>query len=46
MKEDKMSSKERVDALFTYRKPDRVPISMGATAFASKNAGLSITEAE
>lgn len=45
MKEDKMTSQERVDALFTYRKLDRVPISMGATAFAGKNVGLSITDA-
>ncbi len=44
MKQDKMNGRERMDALFNYRRLDRVPITMGATAFASKNAGLSITE--
>ncbi len=45
LKQDRMSSGERIAALFSGRRPDRVPISMGATAFASRNAGLSITEA-
>ena len=45
LKQDQMSSRERIEALFNRRKPDRVSISMGATAFASRNAGLSITEA-
>jgi len=40
-----MNSKERIDALFNYIKPDRVPIGNMAIVFSSKNAGYTITSA-
>jgi uroporphyrinogen decarboxylase len=40
-----MSSDERIRALLTYRKPDRVPIGSMATTFSCRNAGYSITTA-
>jgi uroporphyrinogen decarboxylase len=45
LRQDRMSSKERMDALFTYRQPDRVPIGMFATVFSSINAGCTVTTA-
>jgi len=45
LKQDRMNSAERAKALFDYRKPDRVPISMIAPGFCCRNAGLPITVA-
>jgi len=43
-KKDRMSGQERLDSLFHYRKPDRVPIAMSALGFSGKNMGLSIRD--
>jgi len=40
-----MSSKERMGALFEYKRPDRVPIGPMDGAFSCKNAGYTITTA-
>jgi uroporphyrinogen decarboxylase len=40
-----MSDKERMEALFDYRQPDRVSIGASATAFSSKNVGYTVTAA-
>ncbi len=42
LKQDRMTSAERMDALFHYRKPDRVPIQMLSIGFCGKNLGHSI----
>lgn len=39
LRQNLMSSKERVNTLFTYGRPDRVPIGVLATAFTCRNAG-------
>ncbi|MBW1802786.1 MAG: hypothetical protein JRJ85_18885, partial [Deltaproteobacteria bacterium] len=41
-KHDRMNSKERMDALFQYAKPDRIPINMIAVGFNCRNAGQSL----
>jgi uroporphyrinogen decarboxylase len=40
-----MTSKERVDALFGYKKPDRVPIIAWGSPFGTYHAGYSVTDA-
>ena len=40
-----MTSRERIDALFEYRKPDRVPIVAWNSAFGAYNAGYPVTDA-
>jgi len=45
LKQDRMSSEERIEALLKYEKPDRVPIGAMATVFSSKNAGYTVTTA-
>lgn len=45
LRQDRMNSKERIDALFNYRKPDRVPLGAISIGFSSKNAGYTITDA-
>ena len=45
LRQDRMSSKERMDAIFEYRQPDRVPVTAYAEGFCCKNAGLTITTA-
>ena len=45
LRQDRMSSKERMEALFESRQPDRVPIGAMATVFSSKNAGYSVSTA-
>ena len=42
LKEDRMTGRERMEALFHSRTPDRVPINMIAVGFPCKNAGLSV----
>lgn len=44
-KQDRMSGKERMDALFNYRKPDRIPIGSMAMTFSCRNAGYTVTTA-
>lgn len=43
LKKDRMSGNERMEALFNYNKPDRVPINMITVGFPCKNAGQPIT---
>jgi uroporphyrinogen decarboxylase len=45
LRQDRMSIRERTDALFEGRQPDRVPIGASATAFSSKNVGYTVTTA-
>ncbi len=45
LRQDKMTSQERVDALFSGQRPDRVPLGMITVGFPARNAGLSITDA-
>ena len=44
-RQDRMSGKERIDALFAGRTPDRVPIGMMCTGFNTVNAGMTVTDA-
>jgi len=44
-KQDRMTARERMDALFAYEKPDRVPVGAMATGFNTKNAGFSVADA-
>ena len=44
-RQDRMSSKERVNALFSRQKPDRVPIIAWGSPFGTHNAGYSVTDA-
>lgn len=41
-KQDRMSSQERMDALFNYRKPDRIPINMITVGFPCRNVGQTV----
>ena len=43
IRQDRMSGLERINALFEYRKPDRVPIGMLSPVFSSRNAGYTAT---
>jgi uroporphyrinogen decarboxylase len=45
MKQDRMSGRERLEALFHYRRPDRVPIGPQGTGFATRNAGYTVADA-
>ncbi|MDD5008162.1 MAG: uroporphyrinogen decarboxylase family protein [Syntrophorhabdaceae bacterium] len=45
LKQDRMSSAERIDSLFNYRRPDHVPIGMIAPSFSCRNAGLPVSVA-
>lgn len=45
LRQDRMSSNERIDALFNYKKPDRVPMMAWGGPFATFNAGYSVTDA-
>ena len=45
LRQDRMSSEERLKAMFENKKPDRIPIGAMATIFSSKNAGYSRTDA-
>jgi uroporphyrinogen decarboxylase len=42
---DQMTSAERMDALFAYRKPDRIPVGAMSTGFNTKNAGHTVADA-
>lgn len=45
LRQDRMSIKERLDALFEHRQPDRIPIGSNATVFSSRNLGYTVTTA-
>lgn len=47
LRQDRMSSEERMNALFEYRKPDRIPINplVVTHGFNSRNAGYTIASA-
>jgi uroporphyrinogen decarboxylase len=45
LRQDQMSSQERMDALFNYRIPDRVPLGAMSTGFNTRNAGYSVADA-
>ena len=45
LRQDRMTSLERVDALFNYQKPDRVPVGAMSTGFNTKNAGFTVADA-
>jgi len=44
LRQDRMTHKERMQALYEYRKPDRVPILGLGCEFAMFNAGYSLTD--
>jgi len=45
LRQDRMTSLERMEALFTYKKPDRVPIGAFATGFNTCNMGYTAADA-
>ena len=45
LREDRMTSAERIDALFNYKKPDRVPLGAMSTGFNTRNAGHTVADA-
>jgi uroporphyrinogen decarboxylase len=45
LKQDRMTSQERIDALFSYKKPDRVPLGEMSTGFSTRNIGYTIADA-
>jgi uroporphyrinogen decarboxylase len=45
LRQDHMTSQERMDALFGYRNPDRVPIGAMSTGFNTWNAGYEVSDA-
>ncbi len=45
LRQDRMTSKERMEALWNHRKPDRVPISGLNIGFANRNAGYTVRSA-
>jgi uroporphyrinogen decarboxylase len=45
LRQDRMSSGERIAALFSHEKPDRIPIMAWGSPFGTYNAGYSVTEA-
>ena len=45
LRQDRMSGKERLDALFNYQKPDRVPIHGMSLGFSTKNVGYTVANA-
>ena len=42
LRQDRMGGRERMDAMFQCRKPDRVPIAFMATVFSCRNAGYPV----
>jgi uroporphyrinogen decarboxylase len=44
-RQDQMSAKERMEAIFSYRKPDRIPLGAMSTGFNTINAGYSVKDA-
>ncbi|MGD8366713.1 MAG: uroporphyrinogen decarboxylase family protein [Desulfobacterales bacterium] len=44
-KQDKMTPAERMDALFAYEKPDRIPVGAMSTGFNTRNAGHTVADA-
>ncbi len=44
-RQDRMTSKERMEALFNHRKTDRVPIGAMSTGFNTRNAGYTVADA-
>ncbi len=45
LREDRMTSAERINALFNYKKPDRVPLGAMSTGFNTRNAGHTVADA-
>jgi uroporphyrinogen decarboxylase len=45
LRQDRMTSLERMDALFSYQKPDRIPVGAMSTGFNTKNAGFTVADA-
>lgn len=45
LKQDRMTASDRMDALFHYRTPDRVPLGAMSTGFNTRNAGYSVADA-
>ena len=45
LRQDRMTREERLEALLTYRKPDRVPISAIATGFCTISGGHTVADA-
>ena len=45
LRQDRMTSEERMDALFNYQKPDRVPMMAWGSPFGALHAGYTVTEA-
>ncbi len=41
-KQDRMTSRERIEVLFNREKPDRVPIGVMSTGFNTWNAGYAV----
>jgi hypothetical protein len=44
-RQDRMTSHERIDALFNYQRPDRVPLGAMSTGFNTRNAGYTVADA-
>ncbi|MCF8052346.1 MAG: hypothetical protein K9L59_13975, partial [Desulfobacterales bacterium] len=42
---DRMTPAERMDALFAYQKPDRIPVGAMSTGFNTRNAGHTVADA-
>jgi uroporphyrinogen decarboxylase len=45
LKQDRMTSRERMDALFAGQTPDRVPLGAMSTGFNTRNAGHTVADA-
>jgi len=45
LRQDKMTSLERINALFNYQKPDRVPVGAMSTGFNTKDSGFTVADA-
>ena len=45
LRQDLITSRERVAALFGYQKPDRVPVGAMSTGFNTRNAGYTVADA-
>lgn len=44
-RQDRLTSRERIDALFARKRPDRVPVGAMSTGFGTRNAGYSVSDA-
>ena len=44
-RQDRMTSRERIDALFNRRKQDRIPVGAMSTGFNTWNAGYAVSDA-